>query len=338
MKILDDIKLDYSDVLIRPKRSILETRKDVNLWRIFKFKNGKTWHGIPIVAANMDTTGTVEMGKVLGNHGMLTCLSKHVIVENTAADDNEKEHMALSFGMGKKDREFLFRESDEDHPFFCLDVANGYTQRFIDFVKEVREQWPSKIIIAGNVVTAEMTEALLLAGADIIKIGVGPGSVCTTRKISGVGFPQLSAVMECADAAHGLNGFIMADGGCQFPGDIAKAFGAGADFVMLGGLLAGHEECAGEVVTDEAGDSYKVFYGMSSDTAMNKHSGGVATYRASEGKTVKVSYRGPVENTIQQILGGLRSACTYTGARTIKQLPKCTTFIRVNRQLNEMYS
>jgi len=336
MKILDDIKLDYSDVLIRPKRSILESRKEVDLNRTFKFKNGKTWHGIPIVAANMDTTGTVEIGKILSSHGMLTCLSKHG--KHVDVDDHEKLHMALSFGMGEKDREFLFKEREEDYPFFCLDVANGYTQRFIDFVKEVREQWPSKIIIAGNVVTAEMTEALLLAGADIIKIGVGPGSVCTTRKISGVGFPQLSAVMECADAAHGLNGFIMADGGCQFPGDIAKAFGAGADFVMLGGLLAGHEECAGEVVTDEAGDSYKVFYGMSSDTAMNKHSGGVATYRASEGKTVKVSYRGPVENTIQQILGGLRSACTYTGARTIKQLPNCTTFIRVNRQLNEMYS
>jgi GMP reductase len=217
-----------------------------------------------------------------------------------------------------------------------LDVANGYSQRFIDFVKDVRDKWPDKILIAGNVVTSEMTEALLLAGADIIKIGIGPGSVCTTRKVAGVGFPQLSAVMECADAAHGLGGFIMADGGCQSPGDVSKAFGAGADFVMLGGLLAGHDECEGDVV-DVDGEAYKRFYGMSSNTAMEKHSGGVATYRASEGKTVQVKYRGPVEDTIKQILGGVRSACTYTGARTLKQLPKCTTFVRVNRQLNTIF-
>ena len=341
MRIEDDIKLDYCDVLIRPKRSILESRKEVDLNRTFKFKNGMEWAGVPIVAANMDTTGTVEMGKVLSRWGMLTCLSKHGSgVGFATLSDNEETNMALTFGI--QDREMLLndtfaKEFSYHWDFFCLDVANGYTQRFVDFIKEVREKWPEKILIAGNVVTAEMTEALLLAGADIIKIGIGPGSVCTTRKVAGVGYPQLSAVIECADAAHGLGGYIMADGGCQSPGDISKAFGAGADFVMLGGLLAGHEECAGEVVTDEAGDSYKVFYGMSSDTAMEKHNGGVATYRASEGKTVKVPFRGPVSETINQILGGVRSACTYTGARTIKQLPKCTTFVRVNRQLNTIF-
>jgi len=344
MKILGDLKLDYCDVLIRPKRSILETRQDVDLNRQFTFKNGQKWMGIPIAAANMDTIGTVEMGKVLSEFGMLTCLSKHIDPFNIYANDHEKSTMALSFGMGEKDREVLsinsthsHLEDRREHPFFCLDVANGYTQRFINFVKEVRQEWPEKILIAGNVVTAEMTEALLLAGADIIKIGIGPGSVCTTRKVSGVGYPQLSAVMECADAAHGLGGFIMADGGCQSPGDVSKAFGAGADFVMLGGLLAGHEECAGEVLTDDSGASHKVFYGMSSDTAMEKHSGGVATYRASEGKTVKVPYRGPVSVSIQQILGGLRSACTYVGARRLKDLPKCTTFVRVNQQLNTIF-
>jgi len=338
MRIADEVKLDYCDVLIRPKRSELKSRKDVDLNRTFTFKNGKKWTGIPIAASNMDTIGTVEMGKVLSEFGMLTCLSKHI--DGIDADKHEKETMSLSFGMGEKKNgrtTTIPRSGCQEHPFFCLDVANGYTQRFIDFVKEVRSEWPEKILIAGNIVTAEMTEALLLAGADIIKIGIGPGSVCTTRKISGVGYPQLSAVMECADAAHGLGGYIMADGGCQSPGDVSKAFGAGADFVMLGGLLAGHEECAGEVLTDEAGDSYKVFYGMSSDTAMQKHSGGVATYRACEGKTVKVPYHGPVSNTIQQILGGLRSTCTYVGARQIKHLPKCTTFIRVNRQLNNIY-
>jgi GMP reductase len=221
--------------------------------------------------------------------------------------------------------------------FICIDVANGYSQRFIDYIKMIRDKWPNKIIIAGNVVTAEMTEALYLAGADIVKVGIGPGSVCTTRKVAGVGYPQLSAVIECADAAHGLGGYIMADGGCTNPGDVSKAFGAGADFVMLGGMLAGHDECEGDIVTDEQGQSHKVFYGMSSTTAMEKYSGGVATYKASEGKTVKVPYRGPVCDTIQQILGGVRSACTYTGARVIKQLPKCTTFVRVNRQLNTVF-
>jgi GMP reductase len=343
MKILDDIKLDYSDVLIRPKRSILQSRKDVDLHRTFKFKNGKEWTGIPIAAANMDTIGTLEMGEVLSRFGMITCLSKHISHLNYG-DAFEDTNLAISFGMNEDDERQLLTgdgasnlsQFAEHKPFFCLDVANGYSQRFIDFVKDVKCKWPEKIIIAGNVVTSEMTEALLLAGADIIKIGIGPGSVCTTRKVAGVGFPQLSAVMECADAAHGLGGYIMADGGCQSAGDVSKAFGAGADFVMLGGLLAGHDECAGDVV-DIDGVAHKRFYGMSSNTAMEKHSGGVATYRASEGKTVQVKYRGPVEDTIKQILGGVRSACTYTGARTLKQLPKCTTFIRVNRQLNTIF-
>ena len=343
MKILEDTKLDYSDVLIRPKRSVLESRKDVDLNRTFTFKNGTKWTGVPIAAANMDTTGTIEMGKVLCEHNMLTCLSKHQNepYKYSQLSAEQMNSMALSFGL--QDRDLLIndafaKEFSYNWNFFCLDVANGYSQRFVDFVKEVRERWPEKILIAGNVVTAEMTEALLLAGADIIKIGIGPGSVCTTRKVAGVGYPQLSAVIECADAAHGLGGFIMADGGCQSPGDVSKAFGAGADFVMLGGMLAGHDESAGELKTDKAtGEEYKVFYGMSSDTAMEKHSGGVATYRASEGKTVRVPYRGAVEDTIKSILGGVRSACTYTGARNIKQLPKCTTFVRVNRQLNTVF-
>jgi GMP reductase len=341
MRIEDDIKLDYCDVLIRPKRSILESRKEVNLTRTFQFPNGRLWTGVPIVAANMDTIGTLEMARSFSEYDMLTCASKH-INEWETSEDSENRNIAVTFGMGEDDEEWLLSGSPgtkdfvKDKDFFCLDVANGYTQRFIDYVKSVRERWPEKNIIAGNVVTAEMTEALILAGADIVKVGIGPGSVCTTRKVAGVGYPQLSAVIECADAAHGLNGFIMADGGCQCPGDVAKAFGAGADFVMLGGMLAGHDECAGEDVIDD-GVRYKEFYGMSSTTAMQKHSGGVATYRASEGKTVRVKHRGPVEDTIKQILGGLRSACTYTGARKIKQLPKCTTFVRVNRQLNTVF-
>ena len=345
MRIEEDIKVDYSDVLIRPKRSTLKSRKDVSLHRKFKFKNGKEWTGVTIAAANMDTTGTLEMARVLSENDMLTCLSKHI--DNWETDEDWKDPNSMAtFGMCQVDEERLLSEMGGlitgefmgCKDFLCLDVANGYSQKFIDFVKGVRDKWPDKIIIAGNVVTQEMTEALLLAGADIIKIGIGPGSVCTTRKVAGVGYPQLSAVIECADAAHGLGGYIMADGGCQSPGDVAKAFGAGADFVMLGGMLAGHDESAGELKVDKAtGEEYKVFYGMSSDTAMNKHSGGVATYRASEGKTVKVPYRGTVQSTINEILGGVRSACTYVGARTIKQLPKCTTFVRVNRQLNTVF-
>ena len=330
MRIEDDVKLDYCDVLIRPKRSTLESRKDVNLHRTFQFKCGRIWTGVPIAAANMDTTGTLEMSDVLSEHDMITCLSKHI-----KSDECNDNFTALSFGMTEQDIETL-GEGVGDVQFLCLDVANGYTEKFVDFVRWVRNIYPEKIIIAGNVVTAEQTEALILAGADIVKVGIGPGSVCTTRKVTGVGYPQLSAVIECADAAHGLDGHVMADGGCTCPGDVAKAFGAGADFVMLGGMLAGHDECAGEEVLE--GDTrYKVFYGMSSDTAMNKHNGGVATYRASEGKTVRVKYRGPVSETVQQILGGLRSACTYVGAKEIKHLPKCTTFVKVYRQLNTVY-
>jgi len=340
MRIEDDIKLDYSDVLIRPKRSTLESRKEVDLHRTFTFKNGKTWTGIPIVAANMDTTGTIEIGKEFAQYNMLTCLSKHIDFIPDNVSINERKTMALSFGMSKKDQDILRGETStymSPHHFFCLDVANGYSEKFVEFVRRVRKQWKDKIIIAGNVVTSEMTEALILAGADIVKVGIGPGSVCTTRKITGVGYPQLSAVMECADAAHGIGGHIMADGGCQSAGDVAKAFGAGADFVMLGGMLAGHDESAGDMVAGEDGTLYKTFYGMSSDTAMEKHNGGVATYRASEGKTVQVEYRGSIKNTIQQILGGVRSACTYTGAKNLKQLPKCTTFVRVSRQLNTIF-
>ena len=224
-----------------------------------------------------------------------------------------------------------------DIKFICLDVANGYSESFVRFVKDVRKAFPTHTIMAGNVVTGEMVEELILSGADIIKVGIGPGSVCTTRKKTGVGYPQLSAVLECADAAHGLGGHIISDGGCTCPGDVCKAFGAGADFVMLGGMLAGHDECTGEIVTKPSGVKVKQFYGMSSATAMLKHHGGVAEYRASEGKTVEVPYRGDVDKTILDILGGLRSACTYTGASKLRELPIRTTFIRVSQQTNEVF-
>ena len=216
-------------------------------------------------------------------------------------------------------------------------MANGYSEHFVEFVKDVRKRFPQHTIMAGNVVTGEMVEELILSGADIIKVGIGPGSVCTTRKKTGVGYPQLSAVMECADAAHGLKGHIISDGGCSCPGDVAKAFGAGADFVMLGGMLAGHSESGGELI-ERDGKKYKLFYGMSSEMAMKKYSGGVAEYRASEGKIVEVPFKGDVEHTIRDILGGIRSTCTYVGAAKLKELSRRTTFIRVTQQVNPIFS
>ena len=337
MRIETEIKLDYKDVLLRPKRSVLGSRKEVDLNRRFNFRNcSQVWEGIPIVAANMDHVGTVEMANELSKFNMLTCLHKYITVEDTECTlpSVPSANSAVSIGLHDDDLHRL-RKLLVEHKFMtfiCIDVANGYSERFSKYVKEIRKEFPDKVIIAGNVVTGEMTEELILNGADIVKVGIGPGSVCTTRIQTGVGYPQLSAVIECADAAHGVGGHIMADGGCTCPGDVAKAFGAGADFVMLGGMLAGHDECSGEVV-----DGHKEFYGMSSSSAMRKYSGGVANYRSSEGKTVKVPYRGPVSETVKNILGGVRSACTYTGARTIKQMPKCATFVRVNQQSNEIF-
>merc|ERR1711988_363383 len=248
-------------------------------------------------------------------------------------------YVAVSCGILEKDmiklKEIL--TAIPEVAMICVDVANGYSEAFVTCIRNVRKEFPEHTIIAGNVVTKEMTEELIFAGADIVKVGIGPGSVCTTRKQTGVGYPQLSAVLECADAAHGLGGRIISDGGCTCPGDVAKAFGAGSDFVMLGGMLAGHEECAGETV-ETNGEYFKVFYGMSSDTAMKKHAGGVAEYRSSEGKTVKVPYRGPIDETIRDILGGMRSACTYVGAARLKELSPRTTFIRVTQQLNNVFT
>ena len=324
MRIVDDVKLDFSDVLIRPKRSTLESRKNAKLERTFSFKHSKqSWTGVPIIAANMDHTGTWPMNKALVEFGMLTAICKfwHYIPLKNAI-----KTIGLDANLD---------EIEYDLKWICLDVANGYTERFMDFVKTIRQHEATKnsIIIAGNVCTPEATEEIILAGADIVKIGIGPGSVCTTRKITGVGFPQLSATIECADAAHGLGGHIITDGGCQVPGDIAKSFGAGADFVMLGGMFAGHDECEGEVE-----DGKMSFHGMSSEDAQLKHYGKKASHRASEGKKVYIDHKGSVGTTVEEILGGLRSACTYAGAKTLKDLPKCTTFVKVNRQLNEVFS
>ncbi len=344
MRIETDIKLGFKDVMIRPKRSTLKSRSEVSLIRKFNFLHSdKVWEGIPIMAANMDTVGTFEMAKALSKRKLFTTIHKHYSPEKWKAfiqknNTSITDFIAVSTGTSQDDLAKL--KSIMNHcpqvNFICIDVANGYSEHFVDFVKKARSQYPNKIIIAGNVVTGEMVEELLLAGADIIKVGIGPGSVCTTRVKTGVGYPQLSAIIECADAAHGLGGQIISDGGCATPGDVAKAFGAGADFVMMGGMFAGHDESGGELI-EEGGLKYKQFYGMSSETAMNKHSGGVADYRASEGKTVQIPYRGGIDHTLRDILGGLRSTCTYVGANRLKELTKRTTFIRVAEQENQIY-
>jgi len=351
MRIIEDIKLDFNDVLIKPKRSQLNSRKEVNLQREFNFKHSRIiWTGIPIIAANMDGVGTLSMHDSLHKYGCLTALTKFISTKELPHSPD----VMVTFGITDD-------VNPDDVPnsvyWICLDVANGYTERFVNYVAVMRKKFPDKIIVAGNVVTAEMTEQLILAGADVVKVGIGPGSVCTTRKMTGVGYPQLSAIIECADAAHGLGGHIVADGGCTVPGDVAKAFAAGADFVMLGGMLAGHDEGEGKIIEkayakeefDLTEDNiiidnpsfyrkkYVEFYGMSSREAQDLHMGGMEKYKASEGKLVRVPYRGPVSQTVEEIMGGLRSACTYAGARTLKSLPKCTTFVRVNRQLNEIF-
>ena len=349
MKLDTEIKLDFSDVLLRPKRSTLNSRNEVQLERNFKFIHSKrTWTGIPIMVSNMDTVGTVEMLVETSKFNMLTCLHKYIDVEDIIKvynrDNSIINNLILSTGIGEKDWERLANtmrilgENNINIGFICVDVANGYMISLIDFCKRIRASYPSVTLIAGNVVTREIVEELIInGGVDIVKVGIGSGSVCTTRLQTGVGMPQLSAVLECADAAHGVSGHIISDGGIVVPGDMAKAFGGGSDFIMSGSMFSGHDESSGEIV-EENGVKYKLFYGMSSDTAMNKYHGGIAKYRSSEGKTVKVLYKGPVENTINSFLGGLRSSCTYVGAKRLKDLPKCTTFIRVNNQVNNKYN
>ena len=375
MRIENEVLLDYSDVLIRPKRSTLGSRKEVNLEREFTFRNYNKqdimsgeydWKGVPIMASNMDGVGTFEMADKLAEGNIFTCLvktySEQDLIKYFTSDLPERsDYVAMSIGIQDRDLnkfEKVYAECKENLKYVCIDVANGYSQRFVEFVGEFKFRFPKVIIIAGNVVTADQTQELILNGADIVKVGIGPGSVCTTRIQTGVGYPQLSAVIECADAAHGLGGHIIADGGCTCPGDVAKAFAAGADFVMLGGMLAGHNEGGGEVITkyyqtnelirEDVGDQTKEtrhveqkqfvqFYGMSSKTANDKHFEGLKDYRSSEGRTVLVPYRGPVVVTLQDVLGGVRSTLTYVGANKLKQLNKCTTFVRVHNQFNRTY-
>ena len=336
MRIDNDPKLDLDDVLIRPKRSESPSRASVVLQREYRFLNsGASWRGIPIVASNMDTVGTMAMAEAIGPE-MMTCLHKHY-PEDRLIDFFKTRSSAQGtfFTLGIKDDEFeklKHVKSRADVRYVCVDAANGYTRYFVERVKRIRETFAELTIMAGNVATPDMVQELLISGAaDIVKIGIGPGSVCTTRLMTGVGYPQLSAIIECADAAHGLRGHVCADGGCRWPGDVVKAFAAGADFVMLGGLLAGHDECEGEWSIENGQRVEMTFYGMSSRRALEAYSGGRRDYRACEGREIRVPYKGPVKETIQEITGGLRSACAYVGAQRLKDLSKCTTFVICNR-------
>lgn len=337
-KILSGTYLDFSNVLIRPKRSTISSRSQVNLEREIKFKHSsRRWKGVPVMAANMDTTGTFEVYNVLSKHNMITVMNKFYSVEDYKQhkDNLNPSLFAVSCGISEVDYTKLVSILEViDCDWICIDIANGYLNGMVDYCKRVRERFPDKIIIAGNVVTREMVEELILiGGVDVVKIGIGPGSACTTRLKTGVGMPQLSAVLECSDAAHGVGGHIISDGGITCPGDMSKAFGGGADFVMVGGQFAGHDENPGEII-EENGKKLKLFYGMSSDKAQEKYYGSMATYRSSEGRVLKIPYKGPLQNTVLDYLGGIRSTCTYINADCIKHMPKCTTFIQVNQQLN----
>ena len=344
MRIDYNIHLDYADVLLKPKRSTLSSRRDVDIYREFHFRNSKkSLRYTPIMASNMDGVGTFSMAKVLQDFRMMTVIRKHYTFEQwkqAVASGLRLKYVSACVGTGA-----IWDENTADYqtlkqvlsafpdiPAITIDVANAYHEQFVDFVKRIRSEYPDKVIIAGNVVSPEMTEELIINGADVVKIGIGPGSVCTTRTQTGVGVPQFSAIVECADAANGVGGHIIADGGCTSSGDVAKALAAGAHFVMIGGMLAGHNESELELR-----DGKRVFYGMSSESAFNQHGARKDGYRGTEGKTVLLDNRGPVKDTVEQILGGVRSTCTYIGARRIKDMPKCAHFVRVNNVINRIY-
>ena len=324
--IQDSVKLDYSDVLIVPRFSDIDSRKKVNI------------DYNPVIASNMDGVGTFEMAKELAKIGAITTIVKHYTLDDWSkfsktASETTLKHLFVSTGILKEDIELtesIVSLLFDDHGIYaniCVDVANGYMTQFYDTVSMLRKKCPHSKIMAGSVVTGKAVRRLEDAGADLIKVGIGSGAVCTTRIKTGIGYPQFSAVMECA--LESKYGGIIADGGITCVGDIAKAIGAGAKYVKLGSMLAGHDE--GGATNVEGG---VVFYGMSSRTAQEKHKGYLADYRSSEGRTIKVPYKGAVKDTMNDILGGLRSTCAYVGAYKLSQLHMYTEFIRVNNQYN----
>lgn len=377
--IIEEIQLDYCDVMIKPKRSTLNSRSEPDIYREYKFRwSNARIIGNGLMVANMATTGTFEMAKVMQYNKMFCCLQKHYTFEELYDFLTENNLKAKTFDEKICGNDYIFVSTgikDGDYEKICkvldlglcknlcIDIANGYIPNLITFVKKIREKYSDLVIMVGNVVTGDMVQDLILNGADIVKIGIGPGSNCTTRKETAVGRPQLSAVIDCAEAAHAVNGMICADGGITCNGDICKAYGAGADFVMVGSLVAGTDEADGEIIekmyrTDEYDytvesiedmyneyelvpdrpkfemKKYKLAYGMSSKFAQDKHWNGMNKYRTSEGIVTLKPYVGAVQSVIDKYLGGLRSCMTYISARRLKDIPKCCTFYRANRILN----
>jgi GMP reductase len=340
MKIDYTPQLDFKDVLIRPKRTTLTSRSQVNLERTLKFPHSsQIWSGVPIIAANMDTTGTIEVYDVLSKYKMITCLHKYHNLKDFQnkwkTEPMDPNYFMISTGID----ESKFSNLCDIIQFtgckwLCVDIANGYMEKLVKFCQKCRASFQDIILVAGNVASREMVEELIInGGVDVVKCGIGPGSACLTRMKTGVGVPQLSAIIDCADAAHGLNGNIIGDGGITCPGDMSKAFGGGADLVMCGGIFAGHDQNPGELILENK-KRFKLFYGMSSDHAQKKHYGKMNSYRSSEGRVIRIKYKGDLDNTVLDYLGGLRSTCTYINSKCIKNMPKCTTFLLVSQQLN----
>jgi GMP reductase len=331
-----ETKLDFKDVLIVPQNTTLSSRSEVSLLRTFRFKYySKPLTCIPIIASNMSTVGTVTMAKTLSDMKILTVLHKYV--PESDYDKVSREYTFISCGISESDIQHT-KKCILEYGFdkICIDVANGYMDKLLDVIKIFRGEFPNILIMAGNVVTPERSVELILAGADIVKNGIGSGSACLTRMKSGVGYPQLSCILECSPEVHNVNGCIISDGGCSSPGDICKAFCAGADFVMLGGMLGGHTESEGDII-EVNGQKKMLMYGMSSKTAQEKFNGGMNDYRSSEGRSFLLNYRGSVKDTILDILGGLRSCGTYINCDKIEDFETYTQFIRVNQQLNNPY-
>lgn len=350
MQILDGVKLDFEDVLLCPRRTLATSRKDINLFREFRFYHSPyNLKCIPIIVANMSSVGTIEAARTVTKYGMMCALHKYYDIDTIINFYHEcKERRVLDkvwFSFGIRDKDFdkavLFNNSLKDEkysPNLVLDSANGHMDKFCITCSKYRDLFKDSIICAGNVVIQEMTSELILhGGVDIVKIGLGSGSACLSRSIAGTGYPQLSACLENSAIAHGLKngdkklGLITSDGGIKQIGDIAKAIAVGSDIVMIGGMFSGYLENAGEWVLDEQGNKKSIkFYGMSSYYAQELFDE-VKDYTASEGEVKEVNYKGSMEVIIKEILGGLRSACSYSGASSLRDLSKCAALVRINR-------
>ena len=357
MNIVKEEQLDFDDVMIMPKPSTVESRKDTTIVRPFKFKwTDKVIEGNPAIAANMTTTGTFEMANELQKHQMFCALHKHYSPEEVIRflEENKRnfgtnDYIFIGTGLRQGDFENLKKIMATGLcNNICLDAPNGYIQGFVQHLNRLRHTFPHSIIMAGNVVTPEKTFEILQNGADVVKVGIGSGSACSTRVKTGVGRPQLSTILDCVSSAKRYGGLICSDGGIQKPADYVKAIAAYADFVMMGGYLAGCSEAGGDLIcrhikTGEQMPSgreetrireYKMFYGMSSEYAQKNHyRNGMPSYRASEGIVSLVPHKGPVRDTIQDLEGGLRSAMTYTDSRTIDEFQRNVEFYKVRRQV-----